>query len=138
MSDTKTGQCLCGSIKITATADMEHFGACHCAMCRKWSGGPFMEVQCDDGIEIGGEENVAIYNSSEWAERGFCKNCGTHLFYRVKGNPKHYVSIGLFADSIDPVLTEQVFIDRKPSGYSFEQKTKNYTEQEIFDMFAVD
>ena len=24
--------------------------------------------------------------SSAWAERGFCKNCGSHLFYRLKEN----------------------------------------------------
>lgn len=136
MSDQKTGSCLCGKVTITTTTPMEHFGACHCEMCRRWSGGPYLEFPCKEGIEIEGIENVSNYSSSDWAERGFCKNCGTHLYYHLKGVDQYHISIGLFADSTDPLLTEQVFIDRKPSGYSFSQKTKNYTEKEIFEMFG--
>jgi len=45
-----------------------------------------MAVPCADTVSFAGEENVAVYKSSDWAERGFCKQCGTHLFYRFHGN----------------------------------------------------
>lgn len=60
MSETKSGQCLYGSVNVSVTNDMDHFGACHCAMCRKWSGGPFMEIQCKNGIEIDSEEHGSM------------------------------------------------------------------------------
>ena len=33
-----TGQCLCGAVTITATPQAESVSACHCSMCRRWSG----------------------------------------------------------------------------------------------------
>ena len=40
-----------------------------------------------------GEENIERYSSSAWAERGFCKRCGSSLLYRFEGNesihPEH-------------------------------------------------
>jgi len=70
MSKEKTGSCLCGAVTIKTTSPMETFGACHCGMCRKWTGGPYMELDCADGITIEGAEHITNYNSSEWAERG--------------------------------------------------------------------
>jgi len=77
----QTGSCLCGAVRITANNTGKKVGACHCGMCRKWGGGPFMEVDCSTDISFKGEEAIGVYNSSSWAERGFCKKCGSHLFY---------------------------------------------------------
>ena len=100
MTDTYEGKgsCLCGAITITAKEMSHSVGACHCKMCRKWGGGPFVEVNCGSEITFSGEENLSIYNSSDWADRGFCKNCGTHLFYKLKEGNQHMVPVGLFDD----------------------------------------
>ena len=75
MPDTTEGKgnCLCGKVRISAKHVSTHAGACHCGMCRKWSGGPLMAVNCGTEISFEGTENISIYDSSEWAERGFCK-----------------------------------------------------------------
>ena len=83
------GHCLCGSVKVTAKNASDHVGACHCKSCRRWGGGPFMEIDCGAEVQIDGGDNVSIFNSSDWAERGFCRNCGTHLFYRLKESGQH-------------------------------------------------
>ncbi|MEQ9448085.1 MAG: GFA family protein, partial [Rhodospirillaceae bacterium] len=74
------------------------FGACHCGTCRKWGGGPLLAVDCGEHVTIDGEENVSIYQSSDWAERGFCGKCGTHLFYRLTQQPFYVIPVGLFGD----------------------------------------
>ena len=66
--------------------------------------------------------NITVYNSSEWAERGFCAMCGTHLFYRLKQIGLYHVPLGLFGDQVNPEFEKQVFIDKKPSNYSFKEK----------------
>jgi len=132
----QTGSCLCGAVRITATNPSKKVGACHCDMCRKWGGGPFMEVNCGTDISFRGEESITVYNSSNWAERGFCKKCGSHLFYRLKKSKQHMVSIGLFADQDHLVFERQVFIDKKPLFYSFANKTNDMTEAEIFEMYG--
>ena len=132
----KTGSCLCGAVHFTANNASNNVGACHCGMCRKWGGGPFMEIDCGTDVSFEGEDDITVYNSSSWAERGFCKKCGSHLFYRLKDSKQYMISVGLFDDQEGLVFESQVFIDRKPSFYSFKNITNDMTEAEIFDMYG--
>lgn len=132
------GSCLCGAVKLTAQKINHHIGACHCGMCRKWGGAAYIGVECNNEVEFTGEENISIYQSSEWAERGFCKHCGSHLFYRLKSNNHYHVPVGIFDDVENLVFDMQVFIEEKPEYYSFANKTKNLTGEELFAMFSSD
>lgn len=137
MSNIKSGTCLCGSVTFKSNAPMDTCGACHCGMCRNWGGGPAMEVECKgDGVSIDGKEYLTVYKSSEWAERAFCKNCGTHIFYRIPAMNQYHVPLGLFGDAVSPEFNLQVFIDKKPDYYNFTETTNNFTEAEVFEMFA--
>ncbi len=73
-----TGSCLCGEVSFTAKNASNSVGACHCSMCRKWGGGPLMVVDCGADVTFKGEENISVFNSSLWAERGYCNKCGSH------------------------------------------------------------
>jgi hypothetical protein len=132
----RTGSCLCGAVHITANNTSNKVGACHCGMCRKWGGGPFMEIDCGTDVTFKGEDYIEVYNSSDWAERGFCKKCGSHLFYRLKESKQHMIPVGIFDDQEHFVFDNQVFIDKKPSFYSFSNKTNDMTEAEIFEMYG--
>jgi hypothetical protein len=106
-------------------------------MCRKWSGGPVLAVDCGTDVSFSGEENISIYDSSEWAERGFCKKCGSHLFYRLKHNHQYNIEVGLFENNEAAFTLEyQIFIDEKPALYHFGNETKNMTGAEVFEQFA--
>ena len=130
------GSCLCGAIHITASTSGKGVGACHCGMCRKWGGGPLMAVPCESEVSFDGEDNISIFNSSEWAERGFCKLCGSHLFYRLKESGHHFIPVGLFENQENFTFDRQVFIDQKPSFYSFANKTNDMTESEVFKRYG--
>lgn len=132
----RQGQCLCGAVTVTAKEAGNSVGACHCRMCRRWGGGPFMEVDCGSAVSFGGEDNVSVFDSSAWAERGFCGQCGTHLFYRLKETGQHMIPVGLFESDDNLVFESQVFIDEKPGFYSFANETKNLTGAELFAKFA--
>jgi hypothetical protein len=130
------GSCLCGAVKISTTSINRHVAACHCSMCRKWGGGALLGVECDSDISFQGEENIGVYQSSQWAERGFCNKCGSHLFYRLKESNHYYIPVGIFDEQSDLVFDLQVFIEEKPEYYSFANKTKNLTGTELFEQFA--
>ena len=138
MSDTQTlsGQCLCGGVKITAKAASSNVGACHCDMCRRWGGGPLMAIDCGTDVSLDGEENISVFESSAWAERGFCKSCGSHLFYRLKHNGQYFMPAGLFADNALQ-FDHQVFIDEKPAYYDFSNQTENLTGAQVAEMFGI-
>ena len=133
-----SGKCLCGAVAFSAKIAEPHVGACHCAMCRKWGGGPFMEVDCGSDVSFEGAENISLFSSSDWAERGFCSKCGSNLFYRLKENGQTMMAVGLLDDDSGLALKGQVFIDEKPAYYNFAEKTENFTGAEIFAMFGGD
>ncbi len=130
------GSCLCNAVKISTASINPHVSACHCNICRKWGGAALLGVECNEGVSFEGEENIGVYQSSEWAERGFCQKCGSHLFYRLKENNHYFVPVGIFDNSENLVFNLQVFIEEKPDYYSFANETKNMTGEEVFAMFA--
>ena len=137
MSDTvsASGTCLCGKVQIKTNSLNKNLGVCHCEMCRKWSAGPFLALDCGSDVSIEGSDFLGVYNSSEWAERAFCKNCGTSLFYKLKQNSQHIVSSELF-DQKDLNFDHQIFIDEKPKYYDFANETKNMTGEQVFAAYS--
>jgi len=96
---------------------------------------PFLAVDCGQDVAIEGEEHLGVFNSSQWAERGFCKKCGTSLFYRLKEKQKYIVSSEIFNEP-DLKFDHQIFIDKKPEYYSFANETKDMTEAKIFSSYG--
>ncbi|MEG3080512.1 GFA family protein [Halomonas sp. 5021] len=132
----RQGACLCGMVSVTVTTNSHHVGVCHCSMCRKWGGGPMFAVEFAGDVDFQGTEHISIFSSSEWAERGFCQQCGTHLFYRLKQDGHYALPVGLIDDSDDWQITEQIFIDQKPRYYSLAEKTKQLTGEEVFAQYG--
>lgn len=130
------GSCLCGAVSFKAHNIKLNVGACHCNMCRKWGGGPFMAVDCGADVDFENVETIAVYNSSDWAERGFCSTCGTHLFYRLKESGQHIMPAGLLDIEGDCEFDHQVFIEEKPGYYTFANETRDMTGAELFAQFA--
>ncbi len=129
------GSCLCGAVSISA-ADHTEINACHCGMCQRWGGGPLLSVHCGSDLQISGTEAVAVFKSSDWAERAFCAKCGTHLYYRLIPANEYAVPVGLFQDGTAFRFTEQIFIDKKPHYYTFSDQTSQLTEAEVFAKYA--
>lgn len=127
-----SGRCLCGAVRFTAEdVEYEHH-ACHCTMCRRWSGGSgFLGASCT-GVAFTGAEQLGRYASSPWAERGFCIRCGTTLFYFLKPTTAYTISVGAFDDQAPFRLVREIFIDRKPAGYAFAGDHERWTEAETF------
>jgi len=132
----KSGRCLCGKVEVIAKAVKLDVHACHCNMCQLWNGGPTMSVHCGTEVSFKNEENISVYKSCAWAELGFCRNCGSHLFYRSIDNGEYIIQTGTF-DSADAfIFNQQIFIDEKPPFYSFANRTENLTGAEVFVQYA--
>ena len=130
-----TGRCLCGAVKFTADGVKTRYHACHCGMCRRWSGGPLFAA-ATERVTFEGAENVATYQSSEWAERGFCKACGTNLFYHLKPTGQYIMCVGAFDDQTPFQLAGELYIDHKPAGYAFAGDLKQMTEAEVIAKYV--
>ena len=139
-----SGSCLCGKVSYTATLKTSA-GACHCGMCRKWSSGPFMAVHATGKATFDGEQHIGRYGSSPWAERGFCKNCGSNLFYHLLPRPglpegEYILSAGSVADQNNLNFDHEVFVDGAPGWYQFteEASRERMTEADIMAKYGGD
>jgi hypothetical protein len=128
--------CLCGAVKITANEINPKFTVCHCDTCREWGGAPFFAVQCSTSVKIEGSDKVKLYDSSSWASRGFCNECGTHLFFKLKQSGEYNIDVGIFKNLAGLEMDMQYFSDQRPGYYCFSNKTKEMTKAEIMVYFS--
>ena len=131
----QSGKCLCGAVLFECDGVEAQHHACHCKMCRRWSGGPALAVEVER-VAFEGAENIARFRSSEWAERGFCKQCGANLFYRIVDSDQYIITAGAFDDQSGFEMASQFFIDEKPGFYEFANQTRMMTGPEVFAMYA--
>ncbi len=68
-------------------------------------------------VTIDGEEAISWFRSSDLADRGFCKACGSHLFWRPVGGD----TLSIMAGSLDaphPLrLAGHIFVADKQDYY---------------------
>ncbi len=134
------GKCMCGAVTFTAAPTPAGLGAgaCHCGMCRKWSGGMYLSVDCGSSVVFEDGAPVGSYKGSEWGERLFCKECGSSLLWQTQDGQNQHVSIQAFEDPSQFEIGIQVFIDKKPENYALANDTKTMTEAEVFAHYMPD
>ena len=92
MSDVHTASCLCRKVLIVTTGPLRGVVYCHCSQCRKQTGHHFAATNvADENLSVEGAEHVTWYAASDFAKRGFCRHCGSALFW--KPNDGNYTSV---------------------------------------------
>ena len=135
-----TGRCMCGAVTIVAAPAKPSMTACHCDMCRQWTGSMLMTFPPEQGWTVDGPAKV--FRSSDWAERAFCEVCGSSLWYAVRPDGDHpgYTQLcgGLFENAAGANLRLEFFVDKRPQGFAFDTAggQKQLSEAETLKMFA--
>lgn len=98
MTRIHTGSCLCGEVKFSVDGPLREVVFCHCGQCRRQTGLYYASTNAaEKDLTIEGAENVTWYQSSEEGRRGFCKHCGSALFWKYQGQ----ADISIQAGSLD-------------------------------------
>jgi hypothetical protein len=77
------GSCLCGGVRFELPDDFEPRAFCHCASCKKLSGGAGTangRIASDRVTIVAGEELLRTYQPAEGTAKTFCSVCGSNLF----------------------------------------------------------
>jgi hypothetical protein len=144
MTRPATGRCLCGAVRLAISDLPRGFGACHCEMCRRWTGSAFLAVETPaDRVTVDGSADVARLQSSDWAERAWCARCGSTLWYRVTtpGTPgfgSYEIPLGLLDDANGLAFETEIFADCCPDSYAFAggETRERLSRAETFAKFA--
>jgi hypothetical protein len=132
----RRGQCLCGAVRYTVRDATDSFGACHCSMCQRTSGGVNLTFTVPAGsMDIEGVAAVVTYRSSDWAARSFCGTCGSNLWYRLtlpsEAPHEYHVALGSLDDKSGMSFAEEICIDTRPDVYAFAGERRQKTTTEV-------
>lgn len=141
--ETRDGGCLCGAVRFRAGLVTRDYGACHCGMCRRWTGSALLGITVPLGnVDWSGEEHIATRQTSAWALRGWCRDCGSNLYFRVTAEGPYSgdieLPIGLFDDASGLTMTNEIYIDHKPDSFAYQgEGRKLMTRQDCIDTFSL-
>ena len=120
-ADTLTGGCACGGTRwrVEAGTAMAALVACHCRQCNQMSSHLLAATSvAETGLTWTREETLTWYQSSDFAERGFCRACGCNISWRLSDTEARE-TVALMAGSFDDQsglrLERHIFVDHKPA-----------------------
>lgn len=125
MSEVKTpvatGGCQCGKVRYALYVPPENSHVCHCRMCQRATGGLFAALA--GGPKFAFEWTAgepAIFESSNLAQRAFCRACGTPLSFSYnEPKARFYVTIGSLDDPEAAPIVTQCGIESRLSWVKF-------------------
>lgn len=78
-----SGACQCGKITFELWDFNPEYSVCHCTDCRKWTGSFYACIAAKtDHYKISGAEHITWYQKAPKSQQGFCKHCGSAIFWR--------------------------------------------------------
>lgn len=113
------GGCLCGAVRYEVSGPLRSIVNCHCSMCQRLHGnfGPHSKAKKVD-ITITKADGLSWFKTSDVALRGFCRVCGSGLFWE----PFEQDATGIIAGTLDnPTGLEtigHIFVGEKADFYS--------------------
>jgi hypothetical protein len=113
-----SGGCLCEAVRFDIVGPMRKVVYCHCGQCRKTSGHYVAATAVDtDKLVFVNDSGLDWYHSSDTADRGFCKHCGSSLFWR----PAHGEYLAVMAGALDAPTglssREHIYVDDASDYY---------------------
>jgi hypothetical protein len=102
MSSTRvrTGGCLCGAVTYSVTGKLRDVTNCYCERCRHFTGHYMAATSAPlEAVTIADPELQLAWHPVAGAEYGFCRSCGSSLFWRADASP---AMLAICAGSVEP------------------------------------
>jgi len=114
----KSGGCHCGAVRFSLNGPARGVVNCHCGQCVTTHGhyAPYSNCRKSD-LKITGEGNISWYKASPEARRGFCRNCGSQLFWDIESSEGTSIAAGAFDQPSELQTIGNIFVADKPDYY---------------------
>lgn len=113
------GRCLCGSVRFEARGELRPVIYCHCESCRRQSGHFFACTSVPhDRLTVHDDAGTLTwFSATPAAERGFCRTCGSVLFWKPAEGARISIEAGCFDEPSGLVASHHIFLGEKGSYY---------------------
>ena len=117
-----TGRCDCGKVIFEVDKVRETVTACHCGQCRRTSGHIWAATHAEsfEALTFLEDEGLTWYASSDFAKRGFCKFCGSSLFYKMHEEIPISIAAGCLDLPTGMRVDKHIFVKDKGDYYDIE------------------
>lgn len=119
-----TGRCLCGGVRFSVRGPLRSaVVACHCATCRRFTGGLWTGTTVrSEHLVIEEAGTLAWYRSSAEARRAFCSRCGSSLFWQADEDPLLAIAAGSLEEPTGLKLAVHSWTSASADYWSFDPK----------------
>ena len=126
-----TGRCLCGGVQYEVGRFERGVIACHCSQCRKTSGHYVAATKAlNVDLRMTSDLTLKWYRSSENAERGFCTECGSNLFWRKIGDDATSIMAGALDGPTGLSMQSHIFVDDAGDYYHPDNGVPHYPQSD--------
>ncbi len=125
------GSCLCGGVQYEIDGEISLMANCHCSMCRKHHGAPFVTfvgVNTADFRWAKGEDLLVRYQSSPGHTRAFCRVCGSSLPDLDPGAASFFLPAGTLDDDPGPRPAAHIFVASKAPWVEISDELPQFDE----------
>ncbi len=123
--------CACGSVEFMINHSLREVIFCHCRQCRQLSGHFVAATNVvQKALQFIHKKGLKWYRSSDFAKPGFCKECGSNLFYMQDNNETVSISAGCidyegeYACELTPGA--HIYVAEKPTYYQLQDDLPQY------------
>lgn len=112
------GSCGCGSVTFSVKGPVSKVVWCHCTKCQRFHGGPGAYATIPRGaIRFERRDGLAWWDASPTVQRGFCRQCGSSLFFSDSNESSLAICPGAFASPTGLHSASHIFVGSKPDWY---------------------
>jgi hypothetical protein len=113
MAAMLTGGCFCGKVRYEAGGAPYNQSICHCSMCRRTSGAPFVAWFSVPRSQFRLSGEPRRFRSSGKATRSFCAECGTALTFELDGADEIDVTTASLDDPNRVPPTDHIYTESR-------------------------
>ena len=129
MPKIHTGSCLCGAVTLRVDGPLREVVFCHCGQCRKQTGLYYASTNAaDKDLTITGEDDITWYKSSDEGRRGFCRHCGSALFWKYLGQDHISIQAGALDQPTELTPGYHIFCADKGDFYEITDALPQYAK----------
>lgn len=123
------GACLCGAVRYQVMGPLRSVVYCHCGQCRRTSG-HFVAATAvaKDELVVDSDIDLVWFASSEFASRGFCRCCGSSLFWLPEAEDYVCIMAGTLDDPSGIEAVEHIYVDDKPGYYELNDNLSKHAQ----------
>jgi hypothetical protein len=117
----RAGGCLCGAVRYEVRGTLRPVVLCHCTQCRRTTGHFLATTAARHAdFRLLTEQSLEWYDSSPEARRGFCRRCGSTLFWQGAGRDYVSIAAGTLDDSSGLKAACHIFVADKGGYYEID------------------